>query len=228
MTFKRLPKNVMNAAETSKKGSKKRSLRSVNEHLRPLFDAVLVSVIVLRQPVRLPLLLILLMLLGMCDPADAQEQDIHAAIAREDALGAAFIMNFVMFTEWPSLPKDTFTICATGVNQSMSNALQKLKAKQLKNRAVEIVAPLLPAQLSSCQVLFIGKLDPAELDKLNKKIAATPVLLISDNAGFPLSDVIILLSRQQGRLSFKINQSAAQMRSLRLSSKLLQLATEVY
>jgi hypothetical protein len=48
----RLLKNVMSEAETRKKGVKKRSLHTVNEHFEPLFDAVSASAIVFQQPVK--------------------------------------------------------------------------------------------------------------------------------------------------------------------------------
>jgi hypothetical protein len=47
-----LLKNVAEAASTRQKQAKKRSLREVNEHFEPAFNAVMATQVVFQQPVK--------------------------------------------------------------------------------------------------------------------------------------------------------------------------------
>lgn len=150
-----------------------------------------------------------------------------AIVADKNNVEAAFLYNFALFTEWPSLPADEFRICVLG-SETMLTALEPVKKKQLKEHPVSVTNISSAIQARSCQVLFIGESGHHSIDSLSKQIGNEPVLVVAEEDGYDPNNVIIVLVKQQGRISFKINRTAALANSLSLSSKILKLAQQVY
>lgn len=148
-------------------------------------------------------------------------------VAQESALQAALLYNFAVYTDWPDLPADKIEFCVMA-SQPVWEALSRLQHKKIRGRALQLKMITHPAQAASCQVLFVGPTDQKNIRALSQLLAAAPLLLVAEEDDFDLRDVVIALRKQDGRYSFKINQTAAQARSLNFSSRLLKLATLVY
>jgi hypothetical protein len=148
-------------------------------------------------------------------------------VAPESALQAALLYNFALYTEWPGLPAEKIEFCVMA-SQPVWEALGQLHHKKIKGRALELKVITTPAQAASCQVLFIGPSEQRKIRTFSQLTAAAPLLLVAEEDDFDLRDVVIALHKQDGRYSFKINQTAAQARSLNFSARLLKLATLVY
>ena len=150
-----------------------------------------------------------------------------AIVAKESEVEAAFLYNFALFTEWPTLPANEFRICVLG-SDPVVTALEPIKKKQIKELPVNITGISSLSQAQSCQVLFVGRSEHASIGKLAKQIGNAPILVVSQENGYDPKNVIIALVAQHGRITFKINRTAAQANSLTVSSKLLKLAQQVY
>jgi len=168
-------------------------------------------------------LTVLLLAFSTSQPAVAAE----GIIAEESAVEAAFLYNFAVFTEWPDIPADEFRICVLG-SESVLAALETVKKKKLKERTISITNISSASQVQSCQVLFVGRSEHASITSLARQIFNAPVLVVAEENGYDPKDVIIALVKLQGRIAFKINRTAAQEKSLTVSSKLLKLALRVY
>lgn len=166
----------------------------------------------------------LLRLLLYCAAPAAQAQ---AMIAPEHVVQAALLYNFAAYTDWPPPPAETIEFCVIG-SQPVFEALSSLKNKKIKGKALEIKAITAIAQAASCHVLFVGQEEHSQIHTMSQLMPAPPLLLVAEENDFDLHDVVIALRKQDGRYSFKINQTAAQARALNLSSRLLKLATLVY
>lgn len=162
----------------------------------------------------------------LCGVAVASEQ--ATMQATRPVVKAAFLLNFVKFTEWPALPdKAPLSVCVAG-DDEVAGALAATLDRQ-------VVAghPLTLRRLSaregwqSCQLLFVGEGEfrgwSGELEAIEK----LPVLTVSDAAGFARGSGIIELFIQDNRMRFAINVGAAERAGLRLSSRLLKLAQVV-
>ena len=147
--------------------------------------------------------------------------------AEQSEVEAAFLYNFALFTEWPSLPAKEFRICVLG-SDSVVVALEPVKKRQIKELPVNVISISSATQAQSCQVLFVGRSEHASIGKLAKQIGNAPILVVSQENGYDPKNVIIALVAQHGRITFKINRTAAQANSLTVSSKLLKLALQVY
>ena len=165
------------------------------------------------------------LLLACCVMHTARAAD--TIVADESAIEAAFLYNFALFIEWPDLPANEFRICVLGSDAVLA-ALEPVKKKQIKERPASISNITSASQAQSCQVLFIGKSEHASIGKLARQIGNAPILVVAEENGYDPKNVIIALVAQQGRITFKVNRTAAQENSLAVSSKLLKLAKQVY
>jgi hypothetical protein len=159
-----------------------------------------------------------------CAAPAAQAQ---APAAPEHVVQAALLYNFAAYTDWPPPPAEKVEFCVIG-SQPVFEALSSLQNKKIKGQALEIKAITTIAQAASCHVLFVGQAEHQKIHAINQIRPAPPLLLVAEENDFDLQDVVIALRKQDGRYSFKINQTAAQARALSLSSRLLKLATLVY
>ncbi len=150
-----------------------------------------------------------------------------AIVAKESTVQAAFIYNFALFTEWPALSSSRFNICVMA-GDSVYEALQSFKSKQVHGLQVEIIQVTADAALSDCQILFIGNEEHSLIKNLPKKIGLNPVLVVAEENSFDQHNVTITLVPQDGRVAFNINRTSAQASALNISSKLLKLAKQVY
>ena len=148
-------------------------------------------------------------------------------VADKNTVEAAFLYNFALYTEWPDLPAGEFRICVMG-SEAMLAALEPVKKKQLKEHRVSVTNITSAKQAQSCQILFVGSSEHASIGNLARQIGIAPVLVVSEENSYDPNNVIIALAEQQGRITFKINRTAAQTNSLVVSSKLLKLAQQVY
>lgn len=151
----------------------------------------------------------------------------EAIVANEHELHAAFLYNFALYTEWPALPANEFSICVLG-NDAVFAALAAVKTKRIKERAVSVINIAAIDKATSCQILYISKSLHTNIDELIRAIGNAPILLVAEEPDYNFKKVDIALATKQDRVTFKINRSYATRKSILFSSKLLKLATEVY
>mgnify|MGYP001041984797 CR=1 FL=1 len=104
-----------------------------------------------------------------------------------------------------------------------------LKASAEKNAAgkkINIKALALTDPLAECAILFLPMTDKTELAKVLKKLGASPVVTVSDCAGFAGFGVMVNFFKEAetGKVKFEINNLAAGDAKLKISSQLLKLA----
>ncbi len=148
-------------------------------------------------------------------------------VANKNAIEAAFLYNFALFTDWPANIGNEFKICVMGSNDILT-ALEQIKSKQLKERPISLLNISSASQANTCQMLFIGRSEHPYMDTIAKQVGNEPVLTVSEENGYDPNNVIISLVMQNNRIAFNINNSSAREKSLVISSKLLKLALQVY
>lgn len=157
-------------------------------------------------------------LLGWCACAEAGPD--------ESAVQAAFVVNFVKFTEWPPAStasrQGTMQLCQFGTRDDLAQAFRALEGRTLQGAPIQWRKVSRTEEVRGCQVLFV-----AEPGLPLGTLGSMPVLTISDLPSFVQQGGVIGLVRQSGRLRFEVNRGAAQAAGLRLSVDLLALATQV-
>ncbi|MBB6155475.1 hypothetical protein HDC30_002698 [Pseudomonas sp. JAI115] len=149
------------------------------------------------------------------------------SVVEERAMKAAYLYNFALFAEWPSLPDVNFRLCVLGITQ-LDDELAHLQGKRVQNGLpIDIRRVLSGDSLMGCQVLYIDEQNRRALGSLLGQLAATPVLTITDATGFADQGVMIEMRRQGQRIVFDVNLFAARQAHLGFSSRLLKLASFV-
>jgi len=144
----------------------------------------------------------------------------------EYRIKAAFLFNFMAYTEWPAEVGSTLNLCVYGADP-FGHDIDELQGKAVGSRAVAVQRRAEGESTDTCQIVFISS---AAIDSLPRVLASVrdrAVLTVADSAGAARRGVAINMTVQQGRVSFEANLPAARSGRLQLSSKLLRLATEV-
>jgi hypothetical protein len=81
--------------------------------------------------------------------------------------------------------------------------------------------------LLGCHVLFIGVSSRQEVAGLVDRLGGSSVLTVSDADDFPRAGGIIRFVKVDGRIGFEIDLRAAGRANLKISARLLSLATVV-
>jgi len=144
---------------------------------------------------------------------------------------AAFLYNFAKFVEWPREAfRDAdaaFVICVVD-DEEFADALDRaIQGKTVDGRGFQVRR--LPASdpTDFCQILYLGAAGSSRLAGLLETLRGAPVLTVGDALGFIRHGGIINFIVRDNRLRFEINPDAASRAGLRISSKLLTLASVV-
>jgi hypothetical protein len=154
-------------------------------------------------------------------PLDAQATELP-----EYRLKAAFLFNFIAFTEWPATTGSTLNLCIHG-NDPFGSDLDGLQGKPTSGRTIALQRNVRVDQLRTCQVVFIAASAQDHLPRVFEALRGQPTLTVADSPGAMRRGVALNMNVAGGKVSFEANVVAARAASLTLSSKLLRLATEV-
>lgn len=162
-------------------------------------------------------------LLGLlCCPSLA-----HAETLAEYQIKAAFLYNFLAFTEWPAEVGNTITLCVYGPDP-FGEDLNKMQGKSLGPRSLAVKRVNSVDGLHSCQAVFITRPVMSNLRRVLDNLGDRPVLTVADSQDAALQGVALNMSMDQNKVTFEANLAAARGNRLNLSSKLLRLATKVF
>lgn len=147
--------------------------------------------------------------------------------APEHDLKAAFIYNFIQFTQWPAaaLTGGTLNLCVSP-GTILHMALQPIAGKAVHGQIIALM-PLQADQLKSCHVVVAEQLDRPRAQQLRKNMESLPILSITDDPELMREGFIIGMGVDNGKVTFSIDNSRATDARLALSSRLLRLARSV-
>lgn len=135
---------------------------------------------------------------------------------------AAYLYNFVVFTEWPDNGKDVINICLLPGQTHMVN-VRLLASKQINGRNLRIIEPA-NRDAADCQLLYIGETMAPGIRQTLSRLANSPVLTVGEGSQ---SQAMIQMNVENKRLSFNVDLAQSRRANLTISSKLLRLAKTV-
>ena len=149
----------------------------------------------------------------------------------EYAVKAAFLFHFAQLTNWPSEAFEgsngPLTFCTTG-RDPFEGALETVLAgKMVKQHAIRILHLKQLSGVEACHVLFIGSSESSRLATLLGNLRNLPILTTGEAEGFVQRGGMIGFQREQERLRFEVNLSAAEKCNMSFSSELLSLAKAI-
>lgn len=147
---------------------------------------------------------------------------------REAEIKAAFLYQFTKFIEWPeNLSSTQYNICVFK-DDSFGEVLDKLRssdeesAVQFQTRMVDNLD-----SLDGCHLLFISAKEKGELGRIVEGAKGRKLVTVSEVKGFIEKGGIINFVIENRKIRFEINQKQAEAEGIKISSKLLKLASAV-
>lgn len=146
--------------------------------------------------------------------------------AEEYRVKASFLFNFAAFTFWPEGGGETLSICVYG-GDPFGSHLDALMDRKVGERSVRVRRVGSVNALVDCQLVFVPRQMIGNLGRVLDGVDGQPVLTVADSPGALASGVVLNMDSSAGQIRFSVNLAAARRQGLGLSSKLLNLATEI-
>ncbi len=159
--------------------------------------------------------------------------------SQEYPLKAAFIYNFIKFTNWPLADTDKTNakplfLMVAGPN-NFGDTLQPLTQKKIAGRQIILLDNFAtikwhenePATEPFPHVIFVSLPKPEQFIPIISAVKTKSVLTISDAVDFAKHGGCIELRLQNGKIRFIINKTAIEQHGIKLSYKVYDLALEI-
>jgi hypothetical protein len=144
----------------------------------------------------------------------------------EYRLKAAFVYNFMAFTEWPAETGSTLNLCIHGADP-FGKEIDGLQGKVAAGRSIAVHRKAAGQSLKDCQVVFMAASSIDAWPRVREDLRGQPVLTVGESPGAMHRGMALNMTVVQDKVTFEANLQAARSAGLNLSSKLLRLATEV-
>mgnify|MGYP001817061681 CR=1 FL=1 len=162
----------------------------------------------------------------LCVVLAPQGSRAESPVVTEYHVKAAFLYNFSRFVNWPQAIEQTFRLCVIGDNP-FGELLDPLIGKSVQDSILVVEEHSTVRNIHDCQLAYISPSLEKEIDAVLAELKKYPILTVSDIEGFTHAGGMIELSLKGKKVSFAINTSVADTAGLSISSKLLNLATNV-
>lgn len=153
----------------------------------------------------------------------------------EHEVKAAFLFNFMRFTDWPpeKISKDkTMKVFVIG-NYTECKTLRELDKKKINDREINIhifksyKSIQDPNILQISHLLFISSPESKHSKEILNITNGKSVLVIGESNGFLEIGGIVNFVKKKQKIRFEVNRVKATKENLVIDSKLLKLATRV-
>jgi len=141
----------------------------------------------------------------------------------ENAIKAAFLINFARYTEWPRSNSSGDLVIGVIGRTDVAEALEQLsKGRSVNGRSLKY-RKLDWTSAQQGHIVYIAPGESGSYDKLSA-LHRSGVVTVGDTAGFALNSGHIGFRLQDERVAFEINPTRAKQAGITFSSRLLQLA----
>jgi hypothetical protein len=144
---------------------------------------------------------------------------------------AAFLFNFARFVEWPAREGSSadapIILVIAGTDQFKEVFDRVVQGRTVNGRSIvaKHVADLKNA--GPCDILFVEPIKGSKNIALPEALRRTPTLTVGEGEVFCQQGGMIGFVQSEGTIGLAINQMGAERAGLKISSKLLSLATIV-
>ena len=144
---------------------------------------------------------------------------------------AAFLVNFPKYADWPAgafAGTNTPIIIAVMGDTPLNEELQKVVAGRTVNGRQILLKHLTSVEESGiCHILFISAAEERHLPEILDKLKDASVLTVGETDDFLEGGGMIDLARRDRKIALEVNLIAANKAHLKVSSKLLNVASLV-
>ena len=155
----------------------------------------------------------------------------------EYQMKAAYLYQFMKFVEWPEevLPDtlDTITVGVFGesdIEEELRSLINRslAKGKLVKGRKVRVKHFRKVGDLAFCHVLFVSRSERSHLKEVLARTKDRSTLTVGEQEGFARAGGMINFIIVESKVRFEISVRAARRVDVRISSRLLKLAKDVW
>ncbi len=156
---------------------------------------------------------------------------VFAQRASEYQVKAAYLYHFLNFVEWPEAafhgPAAPFEICVYGNDPFGSELDHAVDKKRVRGRSIHVRRSTGPAPPNGCHILFISESERPRLPWILDSVAKQPSLTVSEVPAFEQNGGMVRFVVQNESVRLRINSQSASDAGLKISSRLLSVATLV-
>lgn len=172
-------------------------------------------------------MLIVLVMLVLQAPQSACAQ----TATDEYKVKAAFLFHFAQFVDWPTdafnSGDQSFNVCMFEDEGHLLELQSTLEGKRIGDRVVHVRLLHQTQPVQGCSILFLGRDEGRRQSATLRNLRGQPVLTVGEADNFLSEGGIIRLHLVQDKVRFDINVGAADSSHLKISSRLLLLASSV-
>lgn len=181
---------------------------------------------------RMAALAVLCACIVMACPVTATAADPDGS--QEYTLKAAFLLNFLKFTDWTreTAPSNSPCVVAVLGEDPFGPVLETTVAdKTVRGRPIRVVrfanARSLTESDEQFHVLFVASPADRRMEEVLKAVGSRSALIVGETPDFCDRGGVIGFVTIENRLRFNVNLDAARLMGLKISSQMLKLANSV-
>jgi hypothetical protein len=151
--------------------------------------------------------------------------------ADEYQVKAAFLFHFAQFVDWPAGALDakgpTLNLCIFDDEPHRQQLQSTIEGKVIGGRVFHVLLISPPQAIQGCNILFLSRDESRRQTAILRSLRGLPVLSVGETANFLSDGGMICFHFEGDRIRFDINLGAVDSSHLKISSRLLLLATSV-
>jgi hypothetical protein len=151
--------------------------------------------------------------------------------AEEYQVKAAFLFHFAQLVDWPidtnGEGNRSLTLCVFDDDPQRHELQSTLEGKLIGQRVLHIRLLGDPQAIPGCKILFLSRDEARRQPEILQDLRDQPVLTVGETDSFLSEGGMIRFHLESDRIRFDINLTAADSAHLKISSRLLLLATSV-
>jgi YfiR/HmsC-like len=151
--------------------------------------------------------------------------------ASEDQVKAAFLVNFAKYVDWPAEAfagtNSPIVIAVPGETKVAEEVQKAIAGRTVNGREIVLKRPASGEAPGVCHILFISAAEQERSPNLLVKLKNASVLTVGESDDFLEDGGIINLTRRDRKIALEVNLTAASNARIKISSKLLNVASVV-
>jgi hypothetical protein len=171
-------------------------------------------------------------LLGACMLGCVMSQSVDAQSAAEEyQVKAAFLFHFVQLVEWPAGTLDasdrSISLCIFDDEPHRRELENTIEGKVVGMRVLHLRLLDQRQDIQGCNILFLSRDEGRRQAAILRSVHDLPVLTVGETDTFLADGGMIHFHLDGDKIRFDINAAGADASHLRISARLLLLATSV-
>lgn len=137
---------------------------------------------------------------------------------------AGFLLNCVMFIDWPPAAVAGGDITVGILNDdALVGVIEGMQGRKVKDRVLHVKAVRIEDDLRPFHILFVGD-GSGDVASVLARVADAPIVTVGVDRSFTSKGGMVRLYTEDDRLRFEINVVTAERLGLKVSARMLGLA----